>query len=67
MVTPAYATSDRRTQSGESVPASGLSHQGSGQAQGLVQSGVERPGAAGATLGRTTRQEAEELYRPSLL
>ncbi|KAG2899566.1 hypothetical protein PC114_g13877 [Phytophthora cactorum] len=31
------------------VPASGLSHQGGGQAQGLVQSGVERPGAAGAT------------------
>ncbi|KAG2780976.1 hypothetical protein Pcac1_g8921 [Phytophthora cactorum] len=49
MVTTAYATSDRRTQSGEGVPASGLSHQGSGQAQGLVQSGVERPGAAGAT------------------
>ncbi|KAG2988505.1 hypothetical protein PC129_g19148 [Phytophthora cactorum] len=47
MVTPAYATSGRRTQSGEGVPASGLSHQGSGQAQGLVQSGVERPGAAG--------------------
>ncbi|KAG3110400.1 hypothetical protein PI124_g15797 [Phytophthora idaei] len=49
MVTPAYAMSDRRTQSGEGVPASGLSHQGSGRAQGLVQSGVERPGAAGAT------------------
>ncbi|KAG3085176.1 hypothetical protein PI125_g19303 [Phytophthora idaei] len=49
MVTPAYATFGRRTQSGEGVPASGLSHQGSGQAQRLVQSGVERPGAAGAT------------------
>ncbi|KAG3141447.1 hypothetical protein PC129_g16951 [Phytophthora cactorum] len=48
MVTPAHATSDRRTQSGEGVPASGLSHQGSGQAQGLVQSRVKRPGAAGA-------------------
>ncbi|KAG3092337.1 hypothetical protein PI125_g17148 [Phytophthora idaei] len=48
MVTPAYATSDRPTQSGEGVPASGPSHQGSGQAR-LVQSGVERPGAAGAT------------------
>ncbi|KAG3247523.1 hypothetical protein PI124_g7783 [Phytophthora idaei] len=49
MITPAYATSDRRTQSGEGVPASGLSHQGSGQAQELVQSELERPGAAGAT------------------
>ncbi|KAG3207348.1 hypothetical protein PC128_g160 [Phytophthora cactorum] len=49
MVTPAYATSDLRTQSGEGVPDSGLSHQGSGRAQGLVQSGAVRPGAAGAT------------------
>ncbi|KAG3137918.1 hypothetical protein PI126_g17161 [Phytophthora idaei] len=49
MVTPAYAASDLRTQSGEGVPVSRLSHQGSGRAQGLVQSGAVRPGAAGAT------------------
>ncbi|KAG3234367.1 hypothetical protein PI124_g20574 [Phytophthora idaei] len=47
MVTPAYVTSGRRTQSGEGVPASGRSHQESGQAQGLVQSGVERLRAGG--------------------
>ncbi|KAG2969069.1 hypothetical protein PC120_g26749 [Phytophthora cactorum] len=49
MVTPACATSDCRIQSGKGDLASGLSHKGSGRTQGLVQSGVERPGAAGAT------------------